>query len=294
MKSEPLKLATPASIFAMLEWAITKLPDQAQPFSSESPRLDAEILLASVLDVSRAYLKTWPEKKLSPEQQKNFQALIVKRQQGQPVAYLLGEWEFWSLPIKVTPDTLIPRPETERLVELALEKCTLKVATVADLGTGSGAIALALATENPAWSLFATDISPKALAIATANATALGLNNINFFAGSWFSALPDTQFDLIVSNPPYIAQHDPQLQSCVINWEPKSALIAEAQGLADLAAIISQAPLFLKPGAWLILEHGYNQGVAVASLFQQHGYGQIITEQDLEGRDRVSCGQWPA
>lgn len=294
MTSEPLKSATPATILGILEWAITKLSDQALPFPSESPQLDAEILLASVLQVPRAYLKTWPEKRLRPEQQKNFQALIAKRQQGQPVAYLLGEWEFWSLPIKVTPDTLIPRPETERLVELALEKCSAKGASVADLGTGSGAIALALATENPTWSLFATDISPKALAIASANATALGLNNINCFAGSWLSALPDTQFDLIVSNPPYIDQHDPQLQSTVINWEPRSALIAEAQGLADLAAIISKAALFLQPRAWLILEHGYNQGAAVANLFQQHGYEQISTEQDLEGRDRVTCGQWPA
>lgn len=285
-------MSKPETIAALLEWAADMLAAKSQSVASQCPRLDAEILLASVLDVSRAYLKTWPERKLTAKQQKGFQALITKRQQGQPVAYLLGEWEFWSLPIKITPDTLIPRPETECLVELALEKCSMEKAVAVDLGTGSGAIALALAIEKPKWTLWASDVSESALAVAMANAEQLGLRNINTLLSDWFSALPDTQFDLIIANPPYIDQQDPQLQSNVINWEPRGALIAEAEGLADLETIIRDAPAFLKPGAWLILEHGYNQAELVVGLFRQHGYEQISTKQDLEGRDRVTCGHW--
>ncbi len=287
-----MKTSKPDSIAALLEWAVDTLADKSQSVANQCPRLDAEILLASVLDVSRAYLKTWPEKKLTAKQQENFQAFIAKRQQGQPVAYLLGQWEFWSLPIKVTPATLIPRPETECLVELALEKCTMEKAVAVDLGTGSGAIALALAVEKPQWTLWASDISEAALAVAMTNVEQLGLRNINTLLSDWFSALPDIQFDLVVANPPYIDQQDPQLQNDVINWEPRGALIAEAEGLADLENIIRNAPAFLTPGAWLILEHGYNQAERVAGLFRQHGYEQISTKKDLEGRDRVTCGQW--
>lgn len=275
-----------------IAWAVNQLKEESLVFQSDTPRRDAEILLAYVLDVPLAYLKTWPEKKPDIDQREKFHSLVRKRQAGHPVAYLMGEWEFWSLPVKVTSDTLIPRPETECLVELALEKVSEKKAVVADLGTGSGVIALALAFENPEWSIWACDNSQRALDIAKTNARRLKLKNINFFSSDWFSGFPDKAFDLIVSNPPYIDEADKELENSVIEWEPHQALIAAENGLSDLKKIIVQAGGFLKTGGWLILEHGFQQGEAVARLLEENAYKNISTVMDLEGRDRVSCGQW--
>lgn len=275
-----------------IEWAVSQLKEKSLVFQSDTPQRDAEILLAYVLGVSLTHLKTWPEKKPDIEQTEKFLSLVRKRQTGQPIAYLMGEWEFWSLPVKVSSDTLIPRPETECLVELALEKICEKKAEVADLGTGCGAIALALASENPEWLIWASDISRGALEVAKANASHLELKNINFYSSDWFSNFPDKRFDLIVSNPPYIDEEDEELESSVIQWEPQQALIAAENGLSDLKKIIVQAKGFLKAGAWLILEHGYQQGEAVVRLLEENAYGNTSTVKDLEGRDRVSCGQW--
>ena len=283
----------PETIASLLEWALQTLTEKSPFFQSDSPRIDAEILLAYTLNESRTYLLTWPEKNIDADRSDTFKFLVEQRCEGQPIAYLTGEWEFWSLPLKVNTSTLIPRPETECLVELALEKCSAKHAVVADLGTGSGAIALALASERYSWSVLATDASAEALEVARANAETLGLGNIEFLLSNWFSNLPDKQFDLIISNPPYIDELDPALEASVINWEPRQALISGLKGMADLEIIIGQAKYFLKAGAWLLVEHGYNQGEAVAQLFQQGGYKKINTEQDLNGLDRVTCGLCP-
>jgi len=284
--------AMPETISGLLEWALQALTDKSKAFQSDSPRLDAEILLAHALNKSRTYLLTWPEKNIEINRSDTFKTLVEKRCEGQPIAYLTGEWEFWSLPLKVNTGTLIPRPETELLVELALKKCSAKNANLTDLGTGSGAIALALASERSSWSVLATDASAQALEVARANAETLGLGNIEFLLSNWFSDLPDKQFDLIISNPPYIDELDPALETSVINWEPRQALISSLNGMADLEIIIDQAKPFLKAGAWLLVEHGYNQGEEVAQLFQRGGYKQINTEQDLNGHDRVTCGLW--
>ena len=283
----------PETIASLLERALQALTDKSKPFKSDSPRLDAEILLAHVLNESRTYLLTWPEKNIASDHSDKFKSLLEQRCEGQPIAYLTGEWEFWSLPIKVNASTLIPRPETELLVELALEKCSAKNADVVDLGTGSGAIALALASEHSDWSVLATDASAKALEVASANAETLALDNIEFLFSNWFSAFPDRQFDLIISNPPYIDELDPALEASVINWEPRRALISSLKGLADLEIIIEQAKSFLKVGAWLMVEHGYNQGEALVQLFQQAGYEKINTQRDMSGHDRVTSGLWP-
>lgn len=257
---------------------------------SDSPLLDAEILLAHVLNVQRSYLYTYPERTLSPEQQIQFNDLIKKRTQGQPIPYLTGHCEFWSLDLIVTPDTLIPRPETELLVELVLAQPNIPALQVADLGTGSGAIALALAKERPQWTIYATDLSAVALKIAKINAERLQINNIIFCQGSWCEALPKSQFDIIVSNPPYVAKDDPFLQASVLTTEPISALIAEEQGLNDIYHIIDEARYYLKPRGCLLLEHGFSQAQAVQHKFLELGYTDVKSKRDFSGLNRVTTG----
>ncbi len=261
---------------------------------SDSPRLDAELLLAHVLGKPREYLYAWPEAEPSSAQIDCFRELCARRASGYPVAYLLGRREFWSLNLRVTPDVLIPRPETELLVSLALELLPAGAASVADLGTGSGAIALALASERPQWRLLACDISAEALAVAAANGRELGLENLEYRLGSWCYALPaGGQLDAIVANPPYIAEGDPHWHRDSLYHEPRRALVADAQGLADIASIIVQAPDHLKPGAWLMLEHGFEQGAEVRRLLQLAGFRDVVTQVDLAGHDRVSLGCRP-
>jgi release factor glutamine methyltransferase len=261
-----------------------------QTLSSSTPLLDAEVLLAHVLGVQRAYLYTYPEQILSEEEQSYFDNLIEKRAQGWPIAYLTGHCEFWSLDLIVTPDTLIPRPETELLIDLALKKPSDLPLVIADLGTGSGAIALALAHERPGWTIYATDSSQPALNVAKMNAAQLGIKNIIFCYGDWYNALPLLDFDIIISNPPYIAENDPYLQPAVLATEPISALLAGEDGLKDIRHIIPEARNHLKPGGYLMLEHGFSQADAVRDLFLTHGYTQVTSYQDFSGLNRVTTG----
>ena len=261
---------------------------------SDSARRDAEVLLCHVLNQSLTYLRTWPERELSGVQQTAFDDLIRKRQQGEPVAYLTGEREFWSMPFLVTSDTLIPRPETELLVEQALARLPADAPqTVVDLGTGSGAIALALAKERPNWQLTATDASFAALRIAEKNARRLKLDNVRFEYGSWYTPLRAQRFHAIVSNPPYVADRDPHLAQGDVRFEPNSALVSGDDGLDDIRQIVAGAPAHLLPNGWLMLEHGYDQGEPVAALLRERGFVAVETLRDLAGQPRVTLGQLP-
>lgn len=266
-----------------------------QRFSdSNSAALDADCLLCAVLSCTRTYLRTWPEQELTPEQVALVEQLAVRREQGEPVAYILGVREFWSLPLQVSPATLIPRPDTEALVEWALTLLTDKGLgqKALDLGTGTGAIALALKSELPALGMWALEREPAALDLARRNAARLGFA-VNFLASDWFSALNERGFQLIVSNPPYIDAADPHLSRGDVRFEPHTALVADDDGLADIRQIIDQAPEYLAPGGWLLLEHGWQQAEAVRELLQARGFQTVVTKQDLGGQDRVSGGQWP-
>jgi len=259
---------------------------------SGSPMLDAEVLLCRVLEKPRSYLRAWCDKALEPGQLSRFHALIQQRQQGIPVAYLTGEREFWSRNFTVTPDVLIPRPDTERLIELSLELIPAnKPCTIIDLGTGSGIIAITLAAQCPSAHVFATDFSSTALAVAKLNADKHHINNISFCQSDWFANVPpEAQFDLIISNPPYIAENDAHLQQGDVRFEPKSALIATDQGLGDIKTIAGTARRHLKPGGHLLIEHGYNQQHAVQGIFKNFGYEEIRTYADLSGQPRVTAG----
>ncbi len=261
---------------------------------SDSPRLDAEVLLARVLEKPRSFLLAWPEKHIDRHCMADYEALIARRMDGEPVAYLTGRKEFWSLQLRVDRHTLIPRPETEHLVEAALTWLPAdRPCRVADLGTGSGAIALALAWERRHWRITACDKSPEALATARRNATELGLDNVECRQGDWCAALEDGgQFDLIAANPPYIRNGDPRLDEAVLRFEPRLALIAGDDGLEDLAAIIHQARAHLRPGGRLLLEHGDDQAAAVMTLLDQAGYEEISDQRDYAGRPRLARARW--
>jgi release factor glutamine methyltransferase len=261
--------------------------------TSDSATLDAELLLSHCLEKNRTFLYTWPEREVAAEREALFRQLLARRLQGEPIAYLIGQREFWSLMLSVNNSTLIPRPETERLVEVALEVVSQKNACVLDLGTGSGAIALALAAQNPAWLLSGVDIDARAVALAIHNARNLSIENVEFFQSDWFAALPAQQFDAIVSNPPYIDADDPHLLTGDVRFEPRRALVAEQNGLAAIAAIAMQAPNFLRANGWLLFEHGYEQGPAVRSLLSRAGFQDISTWNDWGDRERVSGGRAP-
>jgi release factor glutamine methyltransferase len=257
--------------------------------NSSSPRLDAELLLSEVLGLPRARLRTQSAERISEAQRHRFGELLARRSAGEPVAYLTGVREFWSLPLKVSAAVLVPRPETEILVEKALASRDAGIAcNVLDLGTGSGAIALAIAHERPLWRLTATDVSEDALHVAAENARRLDLVRIRFVHGDWFAPLTGEQFDLIVGNPPYIAAHDAALADLAA--EPALALRPGPSGLESLMRIASTAAAHLLPGGVLILEHGMSQGAAVRSLLAHQGFMDIVTHQDLSGLPRVTQG----
>ncbi len=258
--------------------------------------LEAALLLCHLLGVGRSHLLAWPERELTRDQQREYATLLARRLAGEPIAHILGEREFWSLSLRVTPDTLIPRPETELLVERALEHlAALPAPLIADLGTGSGAIALALASERPDAHLHASDRSEAALAVARENAERLGLRNLRFLPGDWCRALPEeARYHLIVSNPPYIENGDPHLRQGDLPHEPLDALASGADGLEAIRAIAAQAPGHLHPGAWLLLEHGRDQGVAVREILLRHGFTAVATLTDLAGLPRLTEGQRPA
>ena len=265
---------------------------QALRTTSESPRADAEILLAHCLGKSRTWLFTWADKTLESAVITAFQRLLAERLRGVPIAHLIGYREFWTLNLKVTPDTLIPRPETELLVETALSLFPPTPAHVLDLGTGTGAIALSIASERPDCAVTACDFSAAALAVAQENAQSHGITNATFVQSDWFTALPAQRFALIVSNPPYIEAADPHLQQGDVRFEPLSALAAGSDGLDDIRQIIHYAPDWLAHTGWLLLEHGYNQGQAVTVLLQERGLQAVRCLRDLAGNERVSLGQW--
>lgn len=261
---------------------------------SESAKLDAEVLLAFCLQRERVYLYTWPERQLTAEQTQQFEQLLAKRQKGTPVAHLVGEREFWSLPLHVNDSTLIPRPDTEVLVEQTLALNLADDAQVLDLGTGTGAIALALKSSKPHWQITAVDKSAAAVELARTNAGALQLP-INCQVSNWFSTLPASdKFDVIVSNPPYIDAKDPHLQQGDVRFEPRSALVADNQGLADIEHIISHAGAFLRANGWLLIEHGWKQAAAVRSLMASYKFEAVNSVRDYANLERITVGQWRA
>lgn len=264
-----------------------ELPD------SPSARLDAELLLAAALGKSRSYLHAWPEKIVSSESALTFAEYLLRRRAGEPVAYILGQQGFWKLDLEVAPHTLIPRPDTELLVETALDLLPSSPARVLDLGTGSGAIALALASERPAWHITAVDRVLEAVALAERNRQRLQLDNVHVLTSHWFSALDGQRFDLIISNPPYIAAGDVHLGQGDVRFEPESALVAGVDGLDDIREIIQAAPQHLNAGGQLMLEHGYDQAAAVRQLLLDAGFEQVESRKDLGTHERITLGRLP-
>lgn len=260
----------------------------------DSARRDTEVLLCHCLGKPRSWLYTWPDATVEEPVLSMFNALQDARLSGQPIAYLTGEREFWSLTLKVNSHTLIPRPETETLVEWALALDMPSQARVADLGTGSGAIALALASERPDWRVLAVESSESALAVARENTQALGLTRVELLRSSWFERIEQQDFDLIVSNPPYVKEGDPHLLQGDLRFEPTSALVAEQGGFADLHAIVTGSCEYLREGGWLLLEHGYEQAAALRDLLVENGFSCVESRRDLAGHERVTGGCWRA
>jgi release factor glutamine methyltransferase len=259
---------------------------------SDNPRLEAEVLLCHVLGCARTYCYTWPEAALEHHHLAQFQHLCARRAHGEPLAYVTGMREFWSLPLQVTPAVLIPRPDSETLVEQALALIPTQAKwQIADLGTGSGALALALAHERPHCHIFAIERSPAALQVAQTNATVLGVNNVRWILSDWWQAVDCAPLDVIVSNPPYLAADDPHIHKGDLRFEPAAALISGADGLEDLYHLIHSSRTHLRPGGYLLLEHGYTQGAAVRTYLHAQGYTHIKTFTDLNAHPRVSCAQ---
>ena len=260
--------------------------------SSPSPRLDAEVLLMHVTGLARTALITRAQESLTAPHEQQFNDLLARRALGEPVAYLTGRREFWSLDLSVTPDVLIPRPETELLVEQALERIPEDADwTIADLGTGSGAIALAIAKERPHCQLIATDHSSAALTVARRNAQRLGIDNIDFRQGDWLAPIAAAKLEMILSNPPYVHAGDPHLTQGDVRFEPMSALVAGADGLDAIQRIAADAKSCLRHGGWLMFEHGYDQAISVRNLLEAFGYGMIATIRDMANQERITLGR---
>ncbi len=264
---------------------------QSSLLTSDSADLDVQLLLLEVLDKPASYLFTWPDKVLTDEQLKRFSGLLQRRIAGEPVAYILGYQHFWTLKLLVSESTLIPRADTELLVEKALEHLANGAYRVADLGTGTGAVALSLASERSGWQIDACDFQVGAVALAEKNAQRLKLNNVKVHCGSWFEPLQG-KYHLIVSNPPYIDPQDPHLSQGDLRFEPDTALISQGNGLDDIREIINTAVEYLHDGGWLLLEHGFDQASEVRHLFEKSGYSQIESCVDLGANDRVTLACW--
>ena len=269
-----------------------QLARQSLAETSPTAELDAQVLLCHVLQCNSAHLAAWPEKPLDEAQQRHFLQLLERRRQGHPVAHLTGQREFWSMDFMVDESTLIPRPETETLIEYVLEKhshrSTLKLL---DMGTGTGAIAIVLAKENPGWQVHACDLSSRAIQLAERNREKHGIDNLNLIQSDWFSDIDDTDYDIIISNPPYIDADDPHLSEGDVRFEPASALISANQGMKDIEHLCSHAKDHLKNESWLIVEHGYDQAERVADCFTRNGYREITQQQDLSGHTRMTAGR---
>ncbi|HVN99264.1 MAG TPA: peptide chain release factor N(5)-glutamine methyltransferase [Steroidobacteraceae bacterium] len=292
MDAEPASLSVAAALARATAW-LRQAP-RAGASGVDSPALDAQLLLAHVLARPRSALLAHDQHLLRPEQAAAFDGLLARRARGEPVAYLTGRKAFWTLELRVTPDVLVPRPETELLVERCLALLPAPEASVADLGTGSGAVALALASERPRWQVTATDRSGAALAVAASNARALGLGNVRLLEGDWFAPLAGRRFDLIASNPPYIAGKDDALADPALRHEPAAALSSGPTGLEALAAIIAGAAAHLAAAGHLVLEHGAGQERAVAGLLVAQGFGHVRCHADLAGLPRVTEARRPA
>lgn len=276
------------SIQTLLKNSVTRLSQ-----TSDTPHLDAEVLLCHCLSKNRSYLRAWPEHHPSEVQSLQFWTLIEQRCLGEPIAYLTGQREFWSRAFMVSPAVLIPRPDTELLIELSLQHLPSNQACkIIDLGTGSGILAITLAAERPLADVIATDISTSALNIAKKNAQQLAVGNLRFLISDWFDTVTESNFDLVISNPPYIAADDPHLQQGDVRFEPESALISHEEGLKDIRLLAEQARNHLKPNGRLLIEHGYNQQTQVQAILQSFNYRQIQTHPDLSGNPRVTSGIW--
>ncbi len=280
-------MTTEDSIETTLRQAYLQLKD-----SSDSAWLDAEVLLSHCLKKTRSHLKAWPEKPLSEDLRAHFFELIEQRRQQAPVAYLTGHREFWSRDFIVTPDVLIPRPDTELLIEQCLSILPDQPCKILDLGTGSGIIAITLALECPSATIIATDASEKALKVARLNAARHHLKTIQFIRSDWFDQVAEQRFDIIVSNPPYIAASDEHLRQGDVQHEPESALIADNQGLADIQQIVKQAGDYLQTNGRLLIEHGFQQQSPVQQIFIEAGFLNVETHNDLAGNPRLTSGQW--
>ena len=260
--------------------------------TSDTARLDAELLLCETLNISRTHLATWPEKGLDEHEHRQYQALIERRSNGEPIAYILGSQDFWTLELITTPNVLIPRPETELLVEAALERLAEKQsATIIDIGTGSGAIALSIAKEKPSNTVIGTDISKAAISVAAQNKNMNNIDNTYFIHGKWSSNIKNESCEMIVSNPPYIAQNDQHLTLGDIRFEPNIALVSGKTGFEDIDKIIQDSQRTLKKNGWLLFEHGWEQGPQSQQKLKQAGYQNVMLLKDLNGNDRVSIGQ---
>jgi release factor glutamine methyltransferase len=285
-------MTTNATMAALLAEGTRRLQAcAALAAAGASPALEAELLLAQVLQIPRARLKSHPEAVPDPQRLQQYRELLERRTLGEPLAYLTGWREFWSLRLTVSPAVLVPRPETELLVERALALRAARQGRIADLGTGCGAIALALASERPCWQLIATDVSAAALEVARANAARLGLK-VDFRPGSWFEPLADERYDLLVSNPPYIGADDPLLSGPALAHEPRLALTPGADALSCLRTIAHAAPRHLAAGGWLLLEHGAEQAAQVRRELVAAGFGSVRSQRDLAGHERTTEGQY--
>jgi release factor glutamine methyltransferase len=259
-----------------------------------TPRLEAELLLADATGLPREQLIAWPERNIDPAAAERYRDLVSRRRRGEPIAYLRGRQSFWSLELAVSPDTLIPRPETELLVEIALERLPAELPLVVlDAGTGSGAIAAALAHERPAWTLVATEQSARAVRVAHGNLRRYAPRNAHLVLCDWLRAVAPRSLDALLSNPPYVAEGDPHLSEGDLPWEPRGALVAGPDGLDAIRRLAPEAAICLRRGGLLALEHGYDQGAAVRAIFARHGYSGIETRRDLAGHERVTLGVAP-
>jgi release factor glutamine methyltransferase len=278
----------PESIHHLLNQTALKLST-----STETALLDAEILLAYCLGKNRSYLRAWPEREITSDQLQRFDDMIKQRQQGMPIAYLTGEREFWSRSFSITPNVLIPRPDSELLIDLSLARLNSKYPSrILDLGTGSGILAVTLASERPYSEILATDICTKALEVAQLNALKYNCTNLRFLQSNWFDALNEPAFNLIISNPPYIAMDDPHLFEGDLRFEPDKALVSGEKGLKDIRLIAEQATTHLKNDGLLLIEHGYGQQNEVQSIFKTLNYQDVTTYLDLSGLPRVTSGLW--